>query len=173
MPENDPCSLQPVDDSGHSVLATQTGYGFFECGKHIWHATHGEIHREFPPQQTMHSLARQVRCGEILEVRSQGCIRHCEQELLDFANQIRYLAQMIPEKISGRTDRERWHLLREVFQRSQSTGAFLDFIKKRRSAAASIGLPCTRARSCKIRDLSSNIFPCELSQFTFERSPTS
>lgn len=78
----------------------------------------------------MHSLAWQVRCGEILEVRSQGCIRPREQELLDFANQIRYLAQMNPEKISDRTDRERWHLLREVFQRSQSTGAFLDFIKK-------------------------------------------
>ncbi len=90
----------------------------------------------------MHRLAWQVRCGEALEMRRQGGIRPREQklleshwhhfQLLDFANRIRNIAQMNPEKRSGRTDREGRHLLREIFQRGQSTRAFLDFIKKKK-----------------------------------------
>jgi hypothetical protein len=30
MPENDSCSLEPVDHASHSVVATQTGHGFLE-----------------------------------------------------------------------------------------------------------------------------------------------
>ena len=73
-------------------------------------------------------------------MRRQGGIRPREQklleshrhhlQLLDFANRIRNIAQMNPEKRPSRTDREGRHLLREIFQRCQRTRAFLDFIEK-------------------------------------------